>query len=207
MAGIRWNMDSYDTVRSSILERASQGLGYNFDGYYGYQCWDLGANWFWNGGHTTFFTKNSFTGAGGADSYVLTTWTYPEARTANSADPFEAVTNISDIKRGDMIIWGAGGTIAISGHNAFADMDYDPNSSVIRALGQNQRDPNFETGHIPTLDNISITGILGAYRYKPWGGSPGPEPGPYPPGGATIHRHGSHIAILHKGLQRRKVRL
>lgn len=183
MAGIRWDMKDYDTVRAAILARAAQGLGYDFDGYYGYQCWDLGANWYWNAGRETLKTKNSFTGAGGQDSWVLTVWTYQPAFAYNSADPFVAITDVTQIKRGDMIIWGSGGAIAISGHNAFADEDYNNGKDTLAALGQNQVDANFETGHIPTLNNIPKRGILGAFRYKPWngGGPTPPTPTPQPP--------------------------
>lgn len=203
MSAIRWNMSSYNTVRSAILERASQGLGYDFDGYYGYQCWDLGANWYWNGGHSTFYTKNSFTNAGGADSYVLTTWTYQSAYNQNSASPFMPITNVNEIKRGDMIVWGAGSAIAISGHNGFADEDYNNGKPTINTLGQNQINSNFETGHIPTLNELSKSGILGAFRYRPWFSGPGPGPGPdpEPPVGTITHPRGSNIVILKTGLQ------
>lgn len=183
MAVIPWNNDSYNTARADILARAASGLGYDFDGYFGYQCWDLGANWYALCG-SSFLTANSFTGAGGSDSYVKTCWTYPQAFAHNSADPFMAITNINDIKRGDMIIWGS--TIAISGHNAFADEDYNNGKSTILALGQNQVNPSFEVGHIPTLTELSKTGILGAFRFKGWTNGPGPDPQPSPPSGAVI---------------------
>lgn len=205
MAAIRWNMTSYDTVRSEILARAAQGLGYDFDGYYGYQCWDLGANLYWNAGRGTFRTKNSFTGAGGIDSYVSTTWTYPQAFQANSEDPFMAITNVNEIKRGDMVIWQAGGTIDASGHNAFADEDYNNGKTEIRALGQNQGKYWGPEGHFATLNNIQKSGILGAFRYKPWNGS-GPEP-PEPPIGGIVTPRGSRIVILKKALQLRNKRV
>lgn len=199
MALIQWDMSSYNTVRAAILLRASQGLGYDYDGHFGYQCWDLGANWYGSVGRQ-FRTKNSFTGAGGADSYVLTTWTYQPAYQSNSSDPFTAVTNISEIKRGDMIIWGNSSEIAVSGHNAFADEDYNNGKTTIRALGQNQQDSNFETGHIPTLNDLSKNGILGAFRYKPWFGD-----NPTPPfQGAILIPNGSKIVILHHGCQKKR---
>lgn len=177
MALVPWNNTSYNTARTDILARAAQGLGYDYDSYFGYQCYDLGANWYAIIGKA-FRTKNSYTGAGGADSYVLTTWTYPPAFTNNSSSPMVAITDITQIKRGDMIIWGADGEIAVSGHNAFADEDYNNGKSTIRALGQNQVNPNFTTGHIPTLNDISKVGILGAFRYTVWGESPEPTPSP-----------------------------
>ena len=175
---ILWNNSSYDTARADILARAAQGLGYDFDGYHGYQCWDVGANWYGLIGKS-FQTKSSYTGAGGADSYVLTTWTYAPAFANNSAVPMTAVTDLNQIKRGDMLIWGAGGAIALSGHNAFADEDYNNGKETIRALGQNQQDANFQTGHIPTLNDIPKRGLLGAFRYTKWTGStPSPDPSP-----------------------------
>lgn len=201
MALVPWNNASYDTARADILARAAQGLGYDYDGFYGYQCWDLGANWYGIIGKA-FQTKNSYTGAGGEDSWVLTTWTYPQAFANNSSAPMTAITNVNDIKRGDMIIWGAGGSIAISGHNAFADEDYNNGKDTIRALGQNQVDPNFITGHIPTLNDIPKRGILGAFRYTEWNGS-GPGPEPQPPFGAVLHPSGNNIVILKRTLQLR----
>lgn len=207
MAAISWNNTSYNTVRAAILARASQGLGYDFDGYYGYQCWDLGANWYWNCGRGTFKTKNSFTGAGGIDSYVVTTWTYPQAYQYNSANPFTAITDVTQIKRGDMIIWSGGGAIALSGHNAFADEDYNNGKSTIRALGQNQVDASVTVGHIPTLNNLPKTNILGAFRYLPWGKGPEPPEPPEPPIGIIVNPKGSNIVILKKALQLRNKRI
>lgn len=198
MALVPWNNTSYDTARADILARAARGLGYDFDGYYGYQCWDLGANWYGIVGKA-FQTKNSYTIAGGEDSWVLTTWTYPPAFNNNSASPMLAITDASQIKRGDMIIWGSAGAIALSGHNAFADEDYNNGKDTIRALGQNQVNPNFVTGHIPTLNDIPKRGILGAFRYSKWDGGPGPGPDPGPIGGATLPRPKINIIILKRG--------
>lgn len=204
MALIPWNNASYDTARADILARAAQGLGYDYDGYYGYQCWDLGANWYGQIGRL-FRTKNSFTGQGGEDSNVYTAWTYQPAFEANSADPYEAVTDPTQIKRGDMIIWSGGGAISINGHNAFADEDYNNGKTTIRVLGQNQVDSNPYTGHIPTLNEFPKSQILGAFRYKPWGGGTPPEP--QPPSGATLKPPGSNIVILKKALQLRMKRI
>lgn len=155
---------------------------YVANGFIHHNCWDLGANWYGIIGKA-FQTKSSYTGAGGADSYVLTTWTYPPAFANNSTSPMTAITDLNQIKRGDMLIWGAGGAIAVSGHNAFADEDYNNGKDTIRALGQNQQNANFVSGHIPTLNDIPKRGLLGAFRYTLWEGGPGPEPpepGPTP---------------------------
>lgn len=201
MALISWNNTSYNTTRADILARAAQGLGYDYDGYYGYQCWDLGANWYAIIG-LSFRTKNSYTGAGGDDSYVYTTWTYQPAFQNNSQPPMIAITDVTLIKRGDMVIWGAEGTIAISGHNGFADEDYNNGKTTLRTLGQNQQDPNFLTGHIPTLNDLPKQGILGAFRYSAWEGGPGPEPEPEPIGAIVRPKTGNMI-IYKRALQKR----
>lgn len=188
MAALRWNMDSYNSVRAAILELAAQGLGIDFDGYYGYQCWDVAANWYWNAGRETFKTKNSFTGAGGVDSYVQTAVTYQPAKDYNSALPFQFVANWTDVKRGMMCIWRAGGCngkIGITGHNAFADQDVTSAGATITCLGQNQTGSEIDPpgGHFPTLNNyFNSDGFLGAFAYTPWNGGPGPEPEPPSPG-------------------------
>lgn len=38
MALITIDITSYDTFRSAVLARAAQGLGYDVDGSFGYQC-------------------------------------------------------------------------------------------------------------------------------------------------------------------------
>lgn len=201
MAFIAWNNTSYDTARADILARAAQGLGYDFDGYYGYQCWDLGANWYAQIG-MSFRTKNSYTGAGGEDSYVSTTWTYQPAFQNNSTDPYEAITDINQIKRGDMIIWAAG-TVADTGHNAFADEDYNNGKSTISVLGQNQGAGSGAAGKPPSINEFPKAGILGAFRYKPWEGTGPTPPTPTPPSGAVLHPRGSNIVILHRAMMNR----
>lgn len=150
---------------------------YVANGFIHHNCWDLGANWYGIIGKA-FQTKNSYTAAGGADSWVSTTWTYPAAFSNNSSSPMTAVTNPSEIKRGDMVIWGGAGPFP-SGHNAFADEDYNNGKTTFRCLGQNQQDANYVTGHIPTLNEMGKTGILGAFRYTVWEDTP-PTPGPTP---------------------------
>lgn len=204
MAAVRWNMESYNAVRAAILAMAAQGQGIDFDGYYGYQCWDLGANLYWNAGRDTFKTKNSFTGDGGVDSYVQTTVLYGPAKTWNEASPFTFISSWANVKRGDMCVWRAGGCnglIGITGHNAFADQDVTGNGDIT-CLGQNQTGSEIDPpgGHYPTLNNyFNSDGFLGAFRYTPWNGGPGPDP--EPPSGAVLPRPRTNIVILKRGLQ------
>lgn len=207
MAAISWDMSSYDTVRTAILVRAAQGLGYDFDGWYGYQCWDLGANLYWNAGRSIFKTKNSFTGAGGVDSYVQTAVLYQPAKDYNQASPFYFVSDWTQVKRGMMCVWAAGGCngkIGITGHNAFADQDVTSPTQTITCLGQNQTgtEINPPGGHYPTLNSyFNSDGFLGAFAYSPWYGGTPPEPPEPTPSGAILPPPPQSIAILKKALQ------
>lgn len=205
MSLIAWNMTSYDTVRAEILARAAEGLGYDYDGSYGYQCWDLGANWYGNVGRQ-FRTENSYTGTGGLASGVCTTWLYTPAYQYNSTSPFTAVS-LNNIKRGDMIIWNRGRySWDTNGHNGFADEDYIPGMASIRTLGQNQINPSATVGHIPSLTSMSTNLILGAFRYTLWNGQgPGPGPQPGPPAGITMKSPETNILILRRGLQNKQL--
>lgn len=159
------NITSYDTFRADVLAQAAKGLGFDLDGYYGYQCWDLGQLLYSQLGRF-FYTESSLTGGTGS-SAVATTWTYAPAKSLNSELPFTAVP-VDQIKRGDMIIWAIGGSMGAFGHNGYADQDYTPGMSSINTLGQNQVDPSETQGHIPTINALGTNGILGAFRYTPW---------------------------------------
>lgn len=65
--------------------------------------------------------------------------------------------------------------ISSTGHIAFCDEDYN-GTTRMNLLGQNQVDPNFTTGHIPTVTNLSISTFLGAFRYREWGDTPPTPP-------------------------------
>lgn len=213
-------IDSYVSFRTAVLNRAAQGLGFDLDGYYGFQCWDLGQLLYSQLGRR-FVTKNSFTGAEGIDVYVSTTWTYLPARNSNSASPFSLVTNWTDVKRGDMCIWAAGGcdgNIGFAGHNAYADSDVTTADQFLTCLGQNQ--VGYEVaagGYPPTLNSyFNRKGFLGAFRFNPWHGSspqppnppdpPSPDPpGPEPdvPSVGFVHSAKSKILIKYEGIRRR----
>lgn len=205
MAAVNWNLSSYDTVRAAILALAAQGLGIDFDGFAGYQCWDLAANLYYNAGRETFKTENSFTGTGGTASYVQTAVLYPAALNYNSQNPFQFVQKWSDVKRGMMCVWRAGGcngNVGITGHNAFADEDVT-GSGNITCLGQNQTGSEIVPpgGHYPTLNSyFNSDGFIGAFAYKSWFSDLPPEPG-NTPGGATLNRPANNIVVLKRALQ------
>ena len=162
------NISSYDSFRTDVLLRASQSLGYDVDGAYGYQCWDLSAELWMNAPE---FQNQGLYPKTGTNGYASECWT--ESKTINAGSSFLLINNINEIKRGDCIVLGSS-AISQTGHIAFADEDYNGTTSMI-LLGQNQVNPNLTTGHIPTLTNLNISAFLGAFRFKAWI-KPKPEP-------------------------------
>lgn len=165
---------TYDSFRSDALARASQGLGYDVDGYYGYQCWDLAAELWQNIGFGAGYPVT------GTNHYAMECWT--ESRYINQGTEFDLIYDISELKRGDVIVLAAS-AISSTGHIAFCDEDYD--GSRMNLLGQNQVNPNFTTGHIPTVTDVDISAFLGGFRYKAWNSTP-PTP-PTPTNSAKSH--------------------
>lgn len=99
-------------------------------------------------------------------------WTV--SRVANAGSSFTLVTSINDLKRGDVIVLGPS-PISSTGHIAFCDEDYS--GSTMNLLGQNQVNPDFTYGHIPTVTNLDISAFLGAFRYNEWVQPVPPTPG------------------------------
>ena len=162
------NISSYDDFRADVLARAGQGLGYDVDGYYGYQCWDLVAELWMN---TPEFANSGLWPHTGPNLAASECWTY--SRTENAGNSFDLIYNLSEVKRGDVIVIGAS-AISSVGHIAFADEDYN-GTNYLNLLGQNQVNPSPDYGHIPTVTNLSVSAFLGAFRYKEWE-EPEPEP-------------------------------
>ena len=163
MALLPINTSSYDGFRADALARASQGLGYDVDGYYGYQCWDLAAELWMN---LPEFAGHGLYPQTGPNLYVSECWTY--SRTANAGSSFDLIYNLADVKRGDIVVLN----LFTTGHIAFADADYN-GSGYLDLLGQNQVNPDFTYGHIPTITYFNMSTFLGAFRYKEW---ENPEP-------------------------------
>lgn len=207
----------YAAFRTAVLARAGQGLGYDLDGFYGYMCWDL-AQLLTSQIGRTFQTKNSYTGALGADSFVQTSWTYLPARNHNGTSPFSLITSWLDVRRGDLLIWEAGGcngNIGVTGHNAYADSDVSTHNQYLTCLGQNQTGYEVSAGgYPPTLNSyFNSDGFLGAFRFNPWHDGPQPPNPPYPPVpdppgpdpdipsvGFIVKTHSNGIVIKKKGI-------
>lgn len=159
------DVSSYEAFRSATL-----GNGYDVDGSYGDQCWDFAALFYYNA-----FNVRGYPLTGNGNAYGC--WTINAD--ANTLDGLTQVTNISDIKRGDLIVLNYGRySWDTTGHIAFADEDYD--GTTMTLLGQNQvtADNPFKVeGYPVTATSQSISAFLGGWRYDKWsGGTPTPTP-------------------------------
>ena len=151
---------------------AVAGNGYDADGYYGDQCWDLCAEFWYNAGFPQGYPQT------GSNQYASECWT--NSRVANCSYNgtvyFDLVFNLSEVKQGDVVVLN--GTLDNpAGHIGFADEDYDSsNNGYLKILGQNQG-----TGGIPipvvnpaggttaNVNNLYVaTDFLGAFRFKAW---------------------------------------
>lgn len=160
----------------SAWKNAVAGNGYNADGYYGCQCWDLTAEFWWNVG---FPQGYPLTGPNHGASECWTVNRYNNI-SYGGTQYFDLIENLSDIKQGDVVVFAGN-----PGHIGFADEDYN-GGSYLKILGQNQgrqgEPPPIshpDGGTTATVTNLSVSGILGAFRYKEWGGGPTP-PTPTP---------------------------
>lgn len=170
MALLPISTNSYDAFRADALARAAQNLGYDVDGYYGYQCWDLCAELWQNIGFPAGYPQT------GINQYASECWTV--SREVNKGSQFTLIYNITELKRGDVIVIDSS-AISATGHIAFCDENYNGTTSM-NLLGQNQVNPNLEYGHIPTVTNLDISTFLGAFRCIRWQPSPPPTPSSVP---------------------------
>lgn len=157
---------SYSAWKNAVI-----GNGYNADGYYGDQCWDLTAEFWWNVGFPTGYPRT------GPNSYASECWTVNRYNNIsyNGTQYFDLIENINDIKQGDVVVFAGS-----PGHIGFADEDYN-GGSYLKILGQNQGSqgdpppiPHPDGGTTATVTNLGVSGILGAFRYREWGGGPTP---------------------------------
>lgn len=166
------NISSYRAFRTDALLRASQGLGYDVDNYYGYQCWDLAAELWMN---IPEFGSGQLWPKTGPNSYAEECWTV--SKDINSGNSFTQITDKTQLKVGDVVVIGPS-PISLTGHIAFCDEDYSSDDMML--LGQNQVNPSLTLGHIPTVTQINISAFLGAFRYNAWA-----EPTPPPPSSSS----------------------
>lgn len=122
-----------------------------------HNCWDL-ADYFWvSNCHRTLQTGPTL----GAQEI----WTV--SRTVNAGSEFSLVLSWNEVKAGDWIVYGASALSTVGHINLALE---DTNGGAIRCLGQNQRNANFVSGHVATVDTFDGVSIpfLGAFRYRNW---------------------------------------
>lgn len=161
-------------------KNAVAGNGYDADGNYGDQCWDLCAEFWHNVGFPTGYPLT------GPNHYAYECWSVNRNNNIsyNGTTYFDLIYNLSDVKQGDIVVYN-GTTSNPAGHIGFADEDYNPSKGgYLAILGQNQG-----TGGIPpaqsnpaggTTANVkdlyTASDFLGAFRYKEWHTTPPTPP-------------------------------
>lgn len=146
---------SYDIFRANIM-----GNGYDADGIAGCQCVDVPKILNYNLGYSSPYYSTGGTG----NAYAG--WTDLTARAFN-AGQCTLVNNLSDVKRGDLIVLNA--TVSNPpGHVTFADEDYD-GSGYLWCVGQNQGGtPLPQGGTVVTRNHLGMSDFLGGFRYNIW---------------------------------------
>lgn len=146
---------TYDEWRNYALTH-----GVNVDFAYGNQCWDICALLWYQYG------LRLQTGNG----YAYGCWTI--MRDQNARGPFIQITDINDVKRGDVLVFNRAGSF-YTGHIGFADEKYN-GSGRINVLGQNQGQGT-ASGTPSNIVTMSVSNFLGAFRNTNW---VQPEPTP-----------------------------
>lgn len=151
---------------------AVAGNGYDADGSYGDQCWDLTAEFWHNVGFPTGYPLT------GPNHYAYECWTVNRNNNIsyNGTTYFELINSLDQVKQGDVVVFnGTSGNPA--GHIGFADENYDPDKGgYIAILGQNQGSGgtpipviNPAGGTTANVKDLYVaTDFLGAFRYIPW---------------------------------------
>lgn len=147
---------------------AVAGNGYDADGSYGDQCWDLTAEFWHNVGFPTGYPLT------GPNHYASECWTVNRNNNISygGTQYFDLIYNLADVKQGDVVVFAGS-----PGHIGFADEDYDPSKNgYIGILGQNQGSggtpppiSNPAGGTTANVNNLYVaTDFLGAFRYREW---------------------------------------
>lgn len=96
-------------------------------------------------------------------------WLNTEARTANTITHLIQIVNLSDVKRGDIVITSGGEF----GHAGFADEDYN-GSGYLQLYSQ-----NYNGRRSVARDNNDMSTFVGAWRYDEWNSTPPTPPIPF----------------------------
>lgn len=163
-------------------KNAVAGNGYDADGSFGWQCWDLAAEFWYNVG----FPTSPLYPQTGPNLSAYECWTVSRDVNAsyNGTTYFDLIYNLADVKQGDVVVFNQS-AFSTAGHIGFADEDYS-GSGYLKVLGQNQGTtgtpppvihPNGAAyGTTATVTNLSLSLVpfLGAFRYRGWSTPPTP---------------------------------
>ena len=165
-------IDSYANFKAAV-----NGNGYDVDGTYGCQCWDLVAEFWWNVGFPQGYPLIS-------NSSAYTMWSVPTNRLANATyngtTYFDLVSNLTDVQTGDIMVFDqfSGNPY---GHVGFANVDYtnwtpDPSEPYeFPILSENNGGtPDPSGGSYTNIHGYDIRLFIGAFRYKTWHTNPTP---------------------------------
>lgn len=160
----------------------TNGNGYNFDNTYGCQCYDLAAEFWWNVGFPAGYPIIT-------NSSAYTMWANRIANASyNGVTYFDLITNVQDIKRGDIVVFNYTGSNPY-GHVGFADVNYTdsgwtyPEMPILSQNNQGTPDP--QGGAYTNVHGYDIRLFLGAFRYRAWHTTP-----PTPTSSYTSKRQG-----------------
>lgn len=159
----------YVTIPHSTYDEwrnATNGNGYDVDGSYGCQCWDLAAEFWWNVG----FPQGYPTLAGTGSAYGA--W---DDRVQNAGDKFDLIYNKEDIKRGDVIVFNYFNGNPY-GHIGFADENYNGSNNLQILSENNGGTPDPAGGAYANIHNYNLAYFRGAFRYKAWNETPPTPP-------------------------------
>lgn len=150
---------TYDEFRN-----ATMGHAYDLDGYptsQPYQCWDYVDLLYEQS------DVNQYLSTGGTGN-VKGCWQVPSARALNGSGHFTAIEGVTNIKRGDIIVFDQYGSwYGSTGHIGFADEDYN-STNMIQLVSQ-----NFYGYHYVVLEPAYLgAAFLGIFRFLPWQTTP-----------------------------------
>lgn len=158
-------------------KNAVAGNGYDADGSYGDQCWDLCAEFWHNLGFPAGYPLT------GPNHYASECWSVNRNNNTsyNGTVYFDLITSLDNVKQGDVVVFD-GTTGYPAGHIGFADENYNGSGSIA-ILGQNQGSggtppaiSNPAGGTTANVKSLSTSNFLGAFRYRGWNGPEPPTP-------------------------------
>lgn len=149
-------------------KNATLGNGYDVDSTYGCQCWDFASLFWYNLGFGTGYPLLN-----GESAYTMWNRRF-ENISHDGTQYFDLITNINDIKQGDVMVYGPTQSNPF-GHVGFADQDFatwtpDPNQPYEFPIisENNGGEPDPAGGAYVNLHGYDYRLFIGAFRYRGW---------------------------------------